>query len=35
MLAGINRDDRNEANNKRFVIQILPKVTRPQKDIKK
>ena len=34
-LNGINRDDRNEANNKRFVIQILPKVTRPQKDNKK
>lgn len=28
-LNGINRDDRNEANNKRFMIQILPKLSRP------
>lgn len=28
-LNGINRDDRLEENNKRFVIQILPKVSRP------
>ena len=34
-LNGINRDDRNEANNKRFVIQILPKVSRPQNDKEK
>ena len=29
-LNGINKDELNESNNKRFVIQILPKVSRPQ-----
>ncbi|MCM1177652.1 MAG: flagellar motor protein MotB [Bacteroides sp.] len=28
-LNGINRDKRNEDNNKRFVIQIIPKISRP------
>lgn len=28
---GANRDLNNEANNKRFVIQIIPKVSRPQR----
>lgn len=27
---GINRDDRNEDNNKRFFIQIVPKIKRPE-----
>lgn len=27
---GANRDPNNEANNKRFIIQIIPKVSRPQ-----
>jgi hypothetical protein len=26
---GINRDTKNEDNNKRFVIQIIPKIDRP------
>lgn len=26
---GINRDNRVEDNNKRFIIQIIPKVSRP------
>lgn len=29
-LNGINRDIQNEDNNKRFVIQIIPKISRPQ-----
>lgn len=28
--SGINRDKKVEENNKRFVIQIIPKVSRPQ-----
>lgn len=28
-LNGINRDTKNEDNNKRFVIQIIPKISRP------
>lgn len=28
-LNGVNRDDNIEANNKRFVIQIIPKISRP------
>ena len=28
-LNGINRDNTNEANNKRFVLQIIPKISRP------
>lgn len=33
---GVNRDNINEDNNKRFVIQIIPKIDRPTKyDIKK
>jgi hypothetical protein len=27
---GINRDDRKEDNNKRFTIQIIPKISRPE-----
>ena len=27
---GINRDNRVEENNKRFVIQIIPKISRPK-----
>lgn len=29
---GINRDSINEENNKRFIIQIMPKISRPQID---
>lgn len=29
-LNGINRDTKNEDNNKRFVIQIIPKISRPE-----
>ena len=29
-LNGINRDDKVEENNKRFVIQIIPKISRPK-----
>lgn len=28
---GINRDDKNEDNNKRFMIQIIPKIDPPEK----
>lgn len=31
-LNGINRDERNENNNKRFVIQIIPKIAKHDKD---
>jgi len=27
---GINRDNKVEENNKRFVIQIIPKISRPK-----
>lgn len=27
---GINRDSQNEDNNKRFIIQIIPKISKPQ-----
>lgn len=29
-LNGINRDEEVEANNKRFIIQIIPKISRPK-----
>ena len=29
---GINRDNKVEENNKRFVIQIIPKISRPKLD---
>lgn len=29
-LNGINRDNKNENNNKRFVIQIIPKIAKPK-----
>lgn len=34
-LNGINRDNRTEANNKRFVIQIIPKISRPDPEVKR
>ena len=32
--SGINRDDQIEENNKRFVIQIIPKLRRPDENLK-
>ena len=34
-LNGKNRDSRVEANNKRFVIQIIPKISRPDPEVKR